>query len=220
VDYSSSISSPQFEQSDSISGYKDIKQLICRALHSRDSINILFWGEPASSKTMFLMELAKEKGAVYFDCTNTTNKILQVLDEERPRIILLDEVDKMPRQFQEKLLGFLESGRVKVDQKNLQLDFTIKGAKVFASANDLNKLSAPLRSRFRRLHLPRYTRSQFLEIAVKVCPKLAQETALLMAEQVWDQKGDIREVISISRLIKKNDGPNEIADYKHHEKIW
>jgi len=76
---------------DSISGYKDIKQLICRALHSEDSINILFWGEPASSMTMFLMELAKEIGAVYFDCTNTTNKILQALDEERPRIILLDE---------------------------------------------------------------------------------------------------------------------------------
>jgi hypothetical protein len=45
-----------------------------------------------------------------------------------------------------------------------------------------------------------------------VCPKLAQETALLIAEQVWDQKGDIREVISISRLVKKNDGPNEIAE--------
>jgi hypothetical protein len=54
---------------DSISGYKDIKQLICRALHSEDSINILFWGEPASNMTMFLMELAKERGAVYFDCT-------------------------------------------------------------------------------------------------------------------------------------------------------
>jgi ATP-dependent Lon protease len=53
-----------------------------------------------------------------------------------------------------------------------QYDLTIKGAKVFASANDLNKLSAPLRSRFRRLHLPKYTKEQFLEIAIKICPKL------------------------------------------------
>jgi len=67
-------SGPEFE---SITGYFDIKNIIYRALESEDSINILFWGEPASSKTMFLMELAKQKGAVYFDCTNTTNKILQ-----------------------------------------------------------------------------------------------------------------------------------------------
>jgi ATP-dependent Lon protease len=101
----------------------------------------------------------------------------------------------MPRQYQEKLLGFLESGRVKVDQKNLQLDFTIKNVKVFASANGLNKIIPPLRSRFRRLHLPRYTRDQFLEIAVKVCIKLPQETALTIGEQTWEQQGDIRDVI-------------------------
>jgi len=118
----------------------------------------------------------------------------------------------MPRQFQEKLLNFLESGRVKVDQKNLQLDFTIKNAKVFASANDLNKLSAPLRSRFRRLHLPKYTRDQFPEIAVKVCHSIPQETALLIGQEVWNQKGDIRDIISISKLVQKRDGPDEIAE--------
>jgi ATP-dependent Lon protease len=57
---------------------------------------------------------------------------------------------------------FLESGRVKIDQKNLQLDFELKACKVFATANEVNKLSAPLRTRFRRLHLPKYTKEQFL----------------------------------------------------------
>ena len=94
----------------------------------------------------------------------------------------------------------------------MQLDFTIKNAKVFASANDLNKLSAPLRSRFRRLHLPRYTRSQFPEIAVKVCPKLPQETALIIGKEVWNQEGDIRDIILISKLVQKRDGPDEIAE--------
>ena len=94
----------------------------------------------------------------------------------------------------------------------MQLDFTIKNAKVFASANDLNKLSAPLRSRFRRLHLPEYTRDQFLDIAVKVCPKLPQKTALLIGQEVWDEKGDIRDIILISKLVQKRDGPDEIAE--------
>jgi len=82
---------------DSISGYEDIKQLICRALHSEDSINILFWGEPASSKTMFLMELAKEKGAVYFDCTNTTTRILDILQQERHCKII--SIGKVRRRY-------------------------------------------------------------------------------------------------------------------------
>jgi hypothetical protein len=41
----------------------------------------------------------------------------------------------------------MESGRVKVDQQRRQYDFEIKGAKVFATANNINKLSKPLASR-------------------------------------------------------------------------
>jgi MoxR-like ATPase len=67
------------------------------------------------------------------------------LEEERPKIILIDEIDKMPNQFQNQLLNFMESGRVK------QYDFEIKGAKVFATCNEINRLSKPLQSRFRKL---------------------------------------------------------------------
>jgi MoxR-like ATPase len=118
-----------------------------------------------SSKTLFLLELAKQKGAVFFDCTNTTSRILDVLEQERPKIILFDELEKMGKTFRNRLLGLIEGGRVKVEQMKHEYDFTIKGAKVFASANDLNKLSAPLRSRFRRLHLLKYSREQFVQIA-------------------------------------------------------
>jgi hypothetical protein len=71
----------------------------------------------------------------------------------------------MPRQFQEKLLNFMESGHIKVDQMR-------KGAKVFAACNEITRLSRPLQSRFRRLNLPKYSEEQFLEVSVKVLPKL------------------------------------------------
>ncbi len=113
------------------------------------------------------MEIMKtrEGKTVYFDATNTTNRILQVLEEEKPEIILLDELDKLPRNFAEKLLNFLQSGRVKVDQKNCQMDFKLRGCKVFATANEINRLSKPLQSRFRKLFLPRYTEEQFLDVS-------------------------------------------------------
>ena len=72
-----------------------------------------------------------QKGSVLYG-SNTTNRILDVLEEKRPKIICIDELDKMPRQFQEKLLNFMESGHIKVDQIRKQYDFKIKGAKVFS----------------------------------------------------------------------------------------
>ncbi len=118
-----------------------------------------------------------------------------------------DELDKMSCQFQNKLLNFMESGHVKVDQQRKSYDFEIKGAKVFATSNDISRLSKPLQSRFTRLHLPRYTREQYLDVAIRVCPKLGN-IALMIGEEVWVQSGDIRDVISIGRLIRKNDDPN------------
>ena len=83
---------------------------------------------------------------------------------------------------------------------------------VFATCNEINRLSQPLQSRFRRLHLPKYSREQFLQIAVKVCPKLSEKIALIIAEETWKQQGDIRDVISMSKLVKKHNGPSEIAE--------
>jgi MoxR-like ATPase len=170
---------------------------------------LLFIGPPASAKTLFLLGILKSKSGVYFDGSNTTNRILDVLEEKRPKIICIDELDKMPNQFQEKLLNFMESGHVKVDQMRKKYDFKIKGAKVFATCNEIAKLSRPLQSRFRRLHLPAYSEEQFLEVSVNVLPKL--KIAHVIGKAVWEQRGDIRDVISIGKLVRKNDGPEEVG---------
>jgi MoxR-like ATPase len=167
---------------------------------------LLFIGPPASAKTLFLLGIIEYKKGVYFDGSNTTNRILDVLEEKRPKIICIDELDKMPKQFQDKLLNFMESGHIKVDQERKQYDFKINGVKVFAACNEITRLSRPLQSRFRRLHLPPYT--QFLEVSVKVLPKL--KIAHVIGKAVWDQGGDIRDVISIGKLVRKNDGPEEV----------
>jgi hypothetical protein len=121
-----------------IEGYDDIKNIVGRVLDAEDNYNLLFIGPPASAKTLFLLGiLDMRKDGVYFNGSNTTNRILYVLEEERPKIICIDELDKMSRQFQNKLLNFMESGRVKVDQQRKSY-FVIKGAKVFATSNDIS----------------------------------------------------------------------------------
>ncbi|MGB6592620.1 MAG: ATP-binding protein [Candidatus Nitrosopolaris sp.] len=191
-----------------IRGYDDIKDIVRRALDAEDNYNLVFIGPPASAKTLFLLGILESRKGVYFDGSNTTNRILDVLEEKRPKIICIDELDKMPKQFQEKLLNFMESGHIKVDQMCKQYEFKIKGAKVFATCNEITSLSRPLQSRFRRLHLPPYTEEQFIEVSAKVLPKL--KIAHVIGKAVWDQRGDIRDVISIGKLVRKNDGPEEV----------
>ncbi|MFZ0223746.1 MAG: ATP-binding protein [Candidatus Nitrosopolaris sp.] len=193
---------------DDIQGYDDIKDIVRRAVDAEDNYNLLFIGPPASAKTLFLLGILEYKKGAYFDGSNTTNRILDILEENRPKIICIDELDKMPKQFQEKLLNFMESGHIKVDQMRKHYDFKIKGAKVFGACNEITRLSRPLQSRFRRLHLPPYTEEQFLEVSAKVLPKL--KIAHVIGKTVWDQGGDIRDVISIGKLVRKNDGPEEV----------
>jgi hypothetical protein len=45
-------------------------------------------------------------------------------------------------------------------------------------------------------------------VSVKVLPKL--KIAHVIGKAVWCQGGDIRDVISIGKLVRKNDGPEEV----------
>jgi replication-associated recombination protein RarA len=195
---------------DKIEGYEDIKDILIRVLDSEDNYNLLFIGPPACSKTLFLLGILELKHGVYFDGSNTTNRILVVLEEERPRIICIDELDKMPLKFQNQLLNFMESGRVKVEQQKRQYDFEIKGAKIFATCNEINKLSKPLASRFRKLFLSRYTEQQFIDVSIKVLPKIGENMARYIGFTVFKNGGDIRDVMSVGKLIRKDDGPQEV----------
>jgi len=110
---------------DKIDGYDDVKDIVRHALDSEDNYNLLL-SPPASAKTLFLQGILDiRKDGVYFDGSNTTSRILDVLEEKRPKIICIDEIDKMPRTFHQ-LLNFMESGRVKVDQMKRSYDFEIR----------------------------------------------------------------------------------------------
>jgi len=201
------------KQFSSISGYEDIKNIINRVLSSDDSFNLLLVGPSSSAKTQFMMEIMNvSKHCVYFDAANSTNQILQVLEKERPKIVLLDELDKLPRVFAEKMLNFLESGHVKIDQKNCQMDFELKGCKVFGTANDISRISKSVQSRFRKFFLTRYTEQQFLDVSEKVLPKLSPSIARYIGANVYQSNGDIRDCIAVGKLVRKNDGPEEIAE--------
>jgi hypothetical protein len=58
--------------------------------------------------------------------------------------------------------------------------------------------------------LLKYTEDQFLDVSEKVLPKLSSSLARYIGANVWKNEGDVRDVVSIGKLVRKSDGPQEI----------
>ena len=71
---------------ENIQGYDDLKDIVRRALYVEDNYNVLFVGPPASAKTLFLLGILESKKGVYFDGSNTTNRILVPREVEFRRV--------------------------------------------------------------------------------------------------------------------------------------
>jgi replication-associated recombination protein RarA len=192
----------------SIHGYSDIKRLLMRAIVSKESISILLCGPPASSKTIFLMEMMKGLDNVcYVDCTNTTGAgLVDKLFNGTINYLLLDEIEKMSKRDQNVLLNVLETGMLMETKVSKTRSKQMKNLKVFATTNNIDALSRPLRSRFMEFHLPEYTFDQFCEIARKlICKRLGHSSRVAdeIAAAVWNKMNskDIRNVLAIAKLV-------------------
>ena len=64
------------------------------------------------------------------------------------------------------------------------------------------------RSNFRSKKVVWILKEQFLEVSVKVLLKL--KIPHIIGKAVWEQRGDIRDVSSIGKLVRKSDGPEEV----------
>ncbi|NWF78138.1 MAG: AAA family ATPase, partial [Chloroflexi bacterium] len=93
-----------------IEGYLDIKELTFRVLKADKPVHLLFSGVPASAKTMFLMELSQIKGAVYILGSQSTKAgIAETLFELKPKLLLVDEIDRIGAKDIAVLLSLAET---------------------------------------------------------------------------------------------------------------
>src|ERR671916_380762 len=164
---------PEERSFSSIHGYSDIKKLLMRAIVSKESISILLCGPPASSKTIFLMEIMRGLDNIcYIDCTNTTGAgLVNKMFNSTINYSLLYEIEIMSKKDQNVLLNVLETGMLIETKVSKTRRKQMKNLKVFATTNNVDALSAPLRNRFMEFHLPEYTFDQFCEIARRLLSK-------------------------------------------------
>lgn len=191
-----------------IEGYNDIKKLMMRCIVSSESTHVILDGPPASGKTIFLLSMQKElDNACFVDCTNATGPgMVDYLLSHDVRYLLLDEVEKMSKRDQNVLLNLMETG-VLTSTKVKKTYEKKMNVSIFATTNDIDSLSKPLRSRFLEFSLPEYTFEEFDRLSVKLLGKRyghSPELSHKVADAVWNtiKSKDCRDILQVGKLSR------------------
>lgn len=194
-------------------GYDDLKRLLSRMLASKESVSGVLVGPPASGKTMFLLAIQQDmKDVLYIDATNASGAgiVDKLFSRPNTNIILIDEIEKMNKRDQNMLLNLLETGILTSTKVKKTTEMEFKGIKLFATSNDIDRLTKPLRSRLIELHLPEYSEVEFTEIVNALTRsryKLNEEISIEIARVVWHEMGtkDIRDALQLLKLVTNID---------------
>ncbi len=200
----------------SVIGYDDVKQQLRRTLDMGVRVNWLLYGPPASAKTLFLMELERIPGSYYLLGSRLTGPGLSdFLMGYRPRILLIDEIDKLRNRDVAPLLSLMETGRV-IETMYQRYREDQLGTVVFAAANTVKGLSAELLSRFEQLYFSEYTREQFLNVSTNllIMGGTPEDLARYIAEKVCSDLGteNVRQAVRVSRLCDNKADVDQLVD--------
>jgi MoxR-like ATPase len=205
---------------DEVVGYEGIKRTFLRALNSDEPVHVLLVGPPGQAKTLFLKSVLNEFGEkkAFFTVGGNTSKsgLIDVLFNMQPKYLLVDEIEHLKPEYQTTLLSLMETGILTQTMHPKVRQIQLKTS-VYATSNGTKKLSEPLLSRFRVMHLNEYSFSQFYEISVKklLAEGLDNKSAHGIAISVWEQlpNPNIRNCVQIGRLVKnERDIEMAIAD--------
>jgi Holliday junction DNA helicase RuvB len=217
IEHEADIRPPEEKFFSGIIGYSDLKKLFMRSIISKEPSHILLTGPPASSKTIFLLQMMKELDNSYFTDgigTSGVGIVDYLFEHPSTKYLLIDEIDKMKKSDQVALLNVMETGILSSTKvrKTGQLKMNLW---IFATSNSADDLSRPLKSRFLIFHLPEYKYEEFIEISTKLLNeryKIEDGTALKIADRVWNELNskDIRDVLKIGKMVKREETDSDI----------
>jgi Holliday junction DNA helicase RuvB len=214
--FSENIEYSMFDQLFSnIVGYNDVKKLFRMSLSSEKPVHVLLVGPPASAKTLFMLECIKlERSFFTLGSHSTKSGMIDYLFKDRPRYLIVDEIEHMPMKDQTALLSLMETGII-AETKYQKTRNTQMKTWVFATSNGTERMLTPLLSRFIVLHFKQYKYENFREIAVHILAQegISSEIATACADAVWlkMKSKDIRDCIKIGRLAKMKEDVDWIA---------
>lgn len=175
---------------DYIIGYYDVKRFLKMSISTDEPVHILLVGPPASAKTMFITAMTKLNNSYLADGSNSTKAgMLEYIFDNKPKYLLIDEIDKMSTKDQTFLLNLMETGMVS-ETKHGKIRTQVLKTWVIASSNNIHNIISPLKSRFFIIELEPYSYEQFLQVTMTLLIKqhnVKEEIARAAVHMVWNR---------------------------------
>jgi Holliday junction DNA helicase RuvB len=148
----------------------------------------------------------KLQNSYFVDGGNTTKSgLTDFIFFNKPKYLLIDELDKLPTKDQSFLLNLMETGIVSETKHRKTRSAQVK-ISVFATSNNSQKIISPLQSRFFIVKLEPYTYEQFYEITIGLLISrqynVDEEIVNTTVDAVWNTTKNIRDCIRISKMAK------------------
>ena len=189
---------------DDIIGYDDLKELIIKALKKEKASHFIFIGPPSSAKSMFLDEIMKLPKSVFaIGSTSSKVGILDLLFDERPGYLVIDEIDKANPKDIAVLNTLMWRGMVSETKHKKTRELELNTC-VFMAANSDKNIYRDLLSRAHVFYFREYDNETFIKTVVGVLSRegidksIAESVAKHCIEDLRTR--DVREAIRIGRL--------------------
>lgn len=194
---------------DCIIGYNDVKDEIKFTLREGRKSHYLLIGPPATAKSLFLMELGGISGTYQATGSRVSGAgLTDAFFNYEPKILLLDEIDKIPMDATAVLLSVMESGDVLETKykrhRGLKLDLN-----VFAACNNDRNIIGELLSRFdTKLYFQQYPFEEFVSVCRGYLSRyedVPEDIAKYIGIQTWQHLNkDVRTARGIARRLRKS----------------
>ena len=196
----------------SVVGLDDEKAVLRACYTSPRALHAILVSAPGGAKSVMLDAMSRAPDTMYIVGGNTTPAgLIAILENEstRPHVLLIDEIEKSSKEFQDSLLSAM-SGKLVV-AKHLQSSNVDIDTRFIGAANSLtdprHPVSAPLRSRMTELHLQPYDEAtrhkviqSFLVNRLDASPAEADAVANLIAPI----SADVRDAEQSFLLYRQN----------------
>ncbi|MBS7288793.1 MAG: AAA family ATPase, partial [Candidatus Freyarchaeota archaeon] len=193
-------------------GYNDVKEMFLSALRAKTPVHFLMVGPPATAKSLFLEELSRIPGSTFVVAGTTTGPGLRdLLLEQKPHILLIDELDKV-RSTQDisVLLTLMERQVLYVTTVRHGRQVVHLPCRVFAATNKTERIPPELLSRFVVLNFKPYTDGELKRVMVKVLTEreyCEAGMARYIAEKlIAEGFRDPRDAVKAARLARAKGG--------------
>ncbi len=201
-------------------GYEDEKKWFRRTINRGKQVHHLLVGQPGSGKSMMLDDILELPGAhrvVFSGNSSSAAGIRDLLVKEKPRFLVVEEIEKGDKSDREALMTLCGQGYVEVTKGDRGSEKVELGTTVFAAGNQSDKITPDsLVDRFMVWEFEQYDRDEFVEVCRGVLPReedVDGDLSEFIAEELYDQyqNTSVRDALDIAGLSDDREDVRELV---------